>query len=365
MTLARVAYVVNVFPKLSETFIAGELAELRRRGVQVQILSLRRPAETLHHRIIEEAGLLERVNYQSDEFASVLRELQPQIIHAHFATEPAACARELALQLGVPFTFTAHGYDIHRRPPPDFAERAAAASAVITVSRANAQYIVKHFHVPRSHIRVIPCGVDTHRFRPNRLDGNARHAFGPPLVVCIARLVPVKNLRLLLEACKELLTREVSFRCVIVGDGKSRDELLAEHARLGLEKAVELVGPAEQEAVRDWWQRASVAVLTSEREGMPVSLMEAAACGVPAVATAVGGIPELIEDEVTGILVAHGSRDALAAALERMLKNPDLTSQMGIQARQRAVQRFSIGRQIDQLIDLWNEFARNEAQLCR
>ena len=93
-----------------------------------------------------------------------------------------------------------HGYDIYRRPPRDFADRAAAAGALITVSSANARYIAKTFNVPRSHLRIIPCGVDTQLFQPNRLNGNQKLHPVLPLIVCVARLVPVKNLGLLLEA---------------------------------------------------------------------------------------------------------------------------------------------------------------------
>src|SRR5213593_710086 len=205
MMLRRVAYVVNVFPKLSETFIAWELAELRRRGVEVRILSLRQPSEQLRHEIVTEAGLGERVVYDPREFRAVVREFQPELLHAHFATEPTAAARELAAELGVPFTFTAHGYDIYRKPPADFADRAAAAAAVVTVSEANARYIVKTFGVPAAHLHVIPCGVDTERFRPQGLRAE------PPHIVCVARLKPFKNQKLLLQACAALQSRRVEF----------------------------------------------------------------------------------------------------------------------------------------------------------
>jgi colanic acid/amylovoran biosynthesis glycosyltransferase len=358
MTVRRVAYVVNVFPKLSETFIAGELAELRRRGVEVRILSLRRPAEELRHGIVGRAGLAERTGYEPSEFPAVLRAFGPDLLHAHFATEPAAAARELAAGLGVPFTFTAHGYDVYRRPPADFAARAAAAAAVVTVSEANARHLAAAFGVPRGHVRVIPCGVDTGRFRPGGPPAV------PPHVVCVARLVPVKNLGLLLEAWADLRARGTAFRGVLVGDGPCRDELLAAWARLGLEGVVELAGAAEQDEVRAWWQRASVAVLASEREGMPVSLMEAAACGVPAVATAVGGVPELVEDGVTGLLAPAGDRGALAAALGRLVGDPGLAARMGRAARARAEERFSVRRQVDRLLALWAALVREEVRPC-
>src|SRR5439155_957415 len=119
------------------------------------------------------------------------------------------------------------GYDIFRKPPADFAQRAGAASAIITVSEANARYIAKTFGVPAAHIHVIPCGVDGERFSPRgeRLE--------PPHVVCVARLKPVKNLGLLLEACAALQARGVEFRCVLVGEGPCRDDLEAMRARLG------------------------------------------------------------------------------------------------------------------------------------
>src|SRR5262249_37810202 len=151
------------------------------------------------------------------------------VLHAHFATEPTAAARYWSAKLGVKFTFTAHGYDIYRRAPSDFSMRAAAASAVVTVSAANARHLTKSFGIPANHIRVIPCGVDTKRFRPPEKRTGLR------FIVCVARLNPVKNLGLLLEACALLQTRGLKFRCVIIGEGPCRRELEEARALLGLE----------------------------------------------------------------------------------------------------------------------------------
>src|SRR5437762_10195403 len=107
MRPCRIAYVLNVFPKLSETFITHELIELRKRGVELRVLSLRRPKEGLRHGIIERAGLDTITHYEPAEFSRVLKDFQPELLHAHFATEPAAAARDLAVELKVPFTFTA------------------------------------------------------------------------------------------------------------------------------------------------------------------------------------------------------------------------------------------------------------------
>jgi glycosyltransferase involved in cell wall biosynthesis len=350
MTPRRVAYVVNVFPKFSETFIANELAELRRRGVEVCILSLRRPDENEPtHEIVTRSGLLLQAVYDRAQFSRMLQELQPDLIHAHFATEPAATARQLTAELGLPFTFTTHAYDIYRRPPKDFAERAAAACAVITVSEANAQYITQTFGVPPQCLHVIPCGIDTEQFRPGSSQGM------PPHIVCVARMVPVKNQALLLEACADLKRRGLEFRCVLVGDGRSREEIQANRARLGLAGTVDIVGVATQADVLKWWHRAAIAALPSHSEGMPVALMEAAACGLPAVATAVGGVPELVEDGETGFVIKPGDALTFANALERLLVDPEMAAHMGVAARRRAQERFSVHLQVDRLLALWSD----------
>ncbi len=347
MSVLRIAYVLNMFPKLSETFIAGELAELRRRGVELKVFSLRVPEEELRHDIVVRAGLDERTVYDARAFRPLLRKFRPQLIHAHFATKATAAARELASELRVPFTFTAHRYDIYDKPPADFAARAAAAAAVVTVSQANVRYMVDTLGVEAGNIHLISCGVDTEQFRSNGARAD------PPHIVCVARLKPFKNQKLLLEACALLCASGVVFRCVLVGDGPTRDELVALRARLGLERVVELVGAARQSQVLGWWQRASVAALTSESEGMPVCLMEAAACGVPAVATAVGGVAEMIEHGVTGLLAPSRNAVAVAAALKRLLVDRDLAARMGSAARRLAVERFSVVHQVDRLLALW------------
>lgn len=347
----RIAYVVHMFPKLSETFIAHELAELRRRGVKLRVLSLLPPRETLRHEFIVEAGLDEFVSYEVEKFPDIIRGFKPDLLHAHFAAEPTAAARELSVQCKVPFTFTAHGYDIRRKPPPDFAARAAAARCVITVSEANAELISQQHGVPRKHIRVIPCGVDTERFRPARDDSSNGSA---PVILCVARHVAVKNLGLLLDACALLHRDRVEFRCVSVGDGPLRGELETKRKQLGLEDIVKFTGALTNEEVLSQWQHADIATLTSENEGMPVCLMEAAACGVPAVATAVGGIPELIADKITGLLAPANDVPQLANAFRALIGQPSRRTQMGHAARARAVERFSLARQIDSLLKLWN-----------
>jgi colanic acid/amylovoran biosynthesis glycosyltransferase len=343
----RLAYVVNMFPKLSETFVLEEVAELTRRGVDVRILSLKTPGDLVQHPLVDAAQLGVRTWYDRTAFEAALAQNRPDLVHAHFATEPTRVAREVAQRVGVPFSFTAHGYDVYRKPPADLADRARAAAAVVTVSQANADHLVERFGVPRSHITVLPCGVDLGRFQPASTPADHR------TVVAVARLRPVKNLGLLLRVGAELRARHVEHRVVVVGDGPSRAELEAERDRLGLTTTVRFVGALDQDGVLGWWQRATVGVLTSTSEGMPVSLMEAAACGVPVVAPAVGGVPELVEHGRTGFVVPSQDLKAFADALELLLTDAGLRQRFSGAAATRARERFGVARQVDALLDLW------------
>ena len=177
----------------------------------------------------------------------------------------------------------------------------------------------------------------------------ALDTIGPATIVCVARLRPVKNLGVLLHACRLLKDRGLAARTVVIGEGPSLAELEALRATLDLEQDVSFEGAQDQATVCDWWQRATVGVLTSDSEGMPVSLMEAAACGVPAVAPAVGGIPELIAHGETGFVTAPNTPEAIADGLARILSEPELRARMSEAARTRAETRFSSARQVDML----------------
>ena len=351
MTVDRVAYVVNRFPKVSETFIAGEVAAVRRRGIDVRVLSLRPPDGGPVHDVVTREGLMRHTVYDRDAFEEVIAGFRPQVIHAHFSREPTAVARTLAALHGLPFTFTVHGDDLWREPPDDLDRRAEAAAAIVTVSLAIAEELTRRFGVDPATIHVIPCGIDVADFAPGP------HRDDPPLIVAVARLRPVKRLDLLLHALAPLHGSGQPFRCRVIGDGSERSCLETLRDELGLREVVRFVGAASQEVVRDAWRTASIGALTSTSEGMPLALMEAASCGVPVVATAVGGVPELVADGETGLLVANGDVTGLTDALRRLLCDPPLRTRMAAAARARAVAHFSLDHQVDRLTALWNDVA--------
>jgi glycosyltransferase involved in cell wall biosynthesis len=178
------------------------------------------------------------------------------------------------------------------------------------------------------------------------------------VVICVARHVKVKNIGLLLEVCSLLRARGVSFRCVSVGDGVCRPDLEALRTKLNLQNSVEFAGAQDHRQVLRWWQQARIAVLTSDDEGMPVSLMEAAACALPVVATSVGGIPELVQHGVTGLLTPPRDAGAFADALQELIQNPSRAVEMGRAGRERVTNLFSLRRQADALLGVWSEALR-------
>lgn len=352
--IRRIAYVVRTFPRLSQTFVTRELEWLLSNGFECRIFCLHRSDETVTQTAARSPRILERLHPLDRASDAILARFSPDIIHAHFATDAALAALDLGHRHRVPVTFTAHGYDIYRDPPDDFARRAERAAFVVTVSEANRRHLAERLGVPREKIKLVPNGVDTRFFSPD--PGQPKP--GISHVVCVARLEPVKQLHLLLAGCGWLRDAALPFRCTIVGEGSCRDTLLTLREELGLTDHVAFVGPLESEGVRLHLRSAHVAVLSSQSEGYPVSLLEAASVGIPAVAPAVGGIPEIIVHGETGLLTDPADPRALGMAMARVCTDHALASAMGMAARQRALRNFSADRQMSTLVEVWDAARR-------
>jgi glycosyltransferase involved in cell wall biosynthesis len=273
-----------------------------------------------------------------------------EILHAHFASRACEDAMLASWLTRLPFTFTAHGYDVHREPPPDYPIRGRAATAVVTVSENNARVLSQRHGVPERSIHVIPCGVDTDRFKP-------REGEEPGLIVSVIRLHLDKGPDILVDAAEELLRQGRNFRMEILGDGELREAL---QARLSgpLAEKVSMPGRADERSVMESLNRASLFVLPSRTEGMPVALMEAMASGKAVVATRVGGVPELLEEGRSGVIVAPEDPPALAGALSELLADPARRRALGSAARDRVVDRFRLSECTARLVALWREGVR-------
>jgi glycosyltransferase involved in cell wall biosynthesis len=393
---ARVAYVVRRFPKVSETFVLNEIVAVSRAGVPIDLYALRRgdPAgvpdaapflDRLHVWPFLSADIL-RANarywrHAPDTYAQALRDLLRGTwgsrryfrsafrfflrsvrmaaemsargvthVHAHFAASPTACAFVIHRLTGIPYSFTAHGSDIHRDRTM-LLEKVAEARFVVAVSRFNRDVILEACRGRfGDKVVVIHCGVDPNRFRPaarEAPDGPTRGP-GPFRVVCVGRLHGVKGQGVLLEACRLLAARGIAVECHLVGDGPDRTALEARARVSGLDGRVHFHGWQTPAEVATLLRAADVAATPSvpspegRLEGIPVALMEAMATGVPVVASRLAGIPELVDDGVTGLLTPPGDPVALAGALERLWRDPAERARFGRAGRRRVQQEFDL-----------------------
>lgn len=400
----KVAYLLARFPKLTETFIAGEILAVEAIDCPVVIYALRRqPPGPMHP---ESAALLSRVQFhgwitwplvrahldflrrcprsywgalatlvranwgssryllgalaffpKAVYFARQMEREGVSRIHAHFASHPAAAAYVIGRLTGIPYSFTAHGSDLHRDRHM-LREKVAAADLVVTVSLYNRQWILNECGPACGQkLAVIHCGVDTQAFRPP--PGPRENS--PPRwsILCVGTLHEVKGQRVLLEACRQLAERGRDFVCHLVGDGPDRRSLERQARQAGLERHVRFHGPltrsslAELLAQADVLAAPSVASRDGRREGIPVALMEAMACGVPVVASRLSGIPELVDHETSGLLVPPGDPQALADALERLLQSPWLRCRSAATGRAKVVEQFDRHANARRLVQHW------------
>jgi glycosyltransferase involved in cell wall biosynthesis len=224
---------------------------------------------------------------------------------------------------------------------------------VVCVSQQVADFVVNHIGIPKDKIVVIPNSTiipDLERLPSKR---QARTGLGLPLdrvlVGTVARLDPVKRLDVLLRA----LTSLPDTYAVIVGGGPERAGLAALSEDLRLTDRVHFAG--QQENVWPWLAALDVFALSSDWEGMPNALLEAMAAGLPAIATAVGGTPEVVVDGVTGLLVPPHDPTALAEAIRRLLDDPNLGQRMGQAGRERVLQHFSVEQMVERTQTLYEQ----------
>lgn len=384
-TPLRVGYVVKRYPRYSETFIVTEILAHEETGLDIEIFSLYPPVDTHFQDVLarvrapltylppaegkfsrfwealQEAaghapglwsclesarGEAARTVFQAVLLAGEARRRGIRHLHAHFATEPTSVARLAARFAGLSYSFTAHAKDIfHESVRPEEMERKLADAAfVVTVSDYNVEHLREKYGAAAARVRRIYNGLELERF-----PYQAPQDRGPGILF-VGRLVEKKGLPDLLDACALLSGRGVRFECGIVGGGEVEADLRARIDRLGLGGCVQLLGPRPQgEVIRRIREAAAVAVPCvigedGNRDGLPTVLLEAMALGTPCVSTDVTGIPELLRDGETGLLVPQRDPAALAAALERLLSDPSLRVGISSRARAKVENDFDIRR---------------------
>lgn len=297
-------------------------------------------------------------------FASLIRSIRsfrPHIIHTHLSKagligRVAAIASSRAARA---HTFHGNVFDGYFSPRVSRAimgvERTLGrrTHAVIALSEAQREELLERRIAPESHIHVVPLGIDLNRFASSdRLA--ARKRLGIPLdiamVVAIGRMVPIKRLDRLIQAMTTVTASTQNAHLYLIGGGPERGVLERLVNEQGLRHRVTFVGWSTD--TEHWYGAADVVALSSAREGTPLALIEAAAAGRPAVATSVGGVPDVVQDGITGVVVGDGDEAALASGLIDLLANPVKARRLGEAARERSA-RFGGDRLVDDLDRLY------------
>ncbi len=211
--------------------------------------------------------------------------------------------------------------------------------------------------VDRSCVTVVPSGVDCERFRPPSADERARArarfglSDGEAAIVAVGALEPRKGHRYLIEAITALAHSGIALKCLIAGDGSIRGDLEREITALGCAGPVTMLGRIEDPRELLW--AADIFAMPSLKEGLGVAALEAMACGLPAVVSAVGGLREVVEHDHSGILVAPARADEIGAAIARLASSVELRNRMGAAARQRVEQNYSMGAMAERTLALY------------
>ena len=398
MKPARVAVVLKGYPRLSETFIAQELLALERRGLPLEIWSLRRPTDRARHPMHTQiqapvaylpeylrdaplrvlAGLVAALrrprfpalltlfarDFRRDPTASRLRRLGQAMVlarelpadvahlHVHFLHTPASVARYAALLTGRGWSFSAHAKDIWTTPDWDLREKLTDAVWGVTCTRDG---LARLDHLAPGRTLLAYHGLDLGRFPAPpaaRAPRDGSDPAAPLRLLCVGRLVAKKGHDDLIDAVAAL-PASLHWRLDLIGNGETRRALEAQVEARGLSGRVSFRGSLAQPDVIAAMRAADLFVLPTkpapggDRDGLPNVLMEAASQALPILATGFAGTPEFLTDGVHGVLVPPGEPAALAAALERLAAQPARRRRLGEAARARLVQDFSEEAAID------------------
>jgi glycosyltransferase involved in cell wall biosynthesis len=426
----KLAYLLNYFPVLSETFILAEIENLLKRGLCIDVFSLfgaeysgKLPevSGSVKEAIYLEKGMrvLEILNahfffllrfperyFQTLVFAvknrnskSPFRALAALLktrskkrsniaksdrqnilvhfilvlpfarriatdnyglIYAHFANATASFAMLTARLCHVPFCISIHATDLFVDPEL-LHEKLIEAKCVVTCTRYNKQYICDHYpKVDSDKVHVIYHGVDFRYLTPG-----AKRRRDKLTILAVGRLVPKKGLRVLVSACKILKERNIPFRCLIIGDGPERGSLEL-HSRLNhVNDRVQFVGSVAPRDVMKYYGEADVFVLpcvvdgNGDRDGIPNVIAEAMAMKLPVISTTVSGIPELVVDGKTGILVDPNETEALADAVMDLARHPKRATRMGTLGRKRVMEIFDREQKAGDLAQLFERLTQS------
>jgi len=399
----KLAIVLKGYPRLSETFIAQEIAALEQRGLKPLLISLRHPTDRfrhpVHERIRAAVSYLPEYLYQeplrvlrgwraarklpgyraafrqwiSDFWrdrtsnrgrrfgqACVLAAELPQSaqwLHCHFLHTPASVTRYAAMMRGLTWSGSAHAKDIWTTPDWEIAEKLAACRFLVTCTDVGFKRLQALAPEP-TRVELLYHGLDFAHLPPTsdtpRPPRDGSDAADPVQLLSVGRCVEKKGFDDLLRALA-LLPRDLHWHLLQIGGGPLRPNLMALAKQLGIDDRCRFEGARPQADVFAAYRAADLFALTArvagdgDRDGLPNVLMEAQSQGLACLATRIGAIGELIEPEATGLLTQSGDVKAMAAGLERLMRDPALRMRLGAAGQARVREKFSFGAGIDRL----------------
>lgn len=394
--MSGLAYLFERFPSFTQTFCYREIVELRRQDVSPAIFSVRRPVDEPaqdwdaaivgqveylpgDEQLVREVDRAARKGklpasatreiarwgrktdflrlYQAAYLGPRLQALGMRHVHAHFAGLAARTAYWIDRFFGIGFSFTAHANDIFA--PKHFevslGELIHAARGVVTVSDFGVRFLCEQYPRDAAKIHRVYNGIELARFPRAEFTGT------PPAIISIGRLIEKKGFPDLIEACRVLRERGIEFRCQIIGEGPLERSLRDQITAAGLTTVVTLTGPLPQGEVIERLAHGALFALPcvadagGGMDNLPTVVMEAMAAGLPVVSTALGGLPEMVSDGVTGLLVPEHQPFALANAIAKILADQRLARSLGEAGRQWAAELFSIDKNAEALRALFQQ----------
>jgi colanic acid/amylovoran biosynthesis glycosyltransferase len=391
-------HIVSIFPALTETFVLREARKMQEMGCEVVIGQLRpvgrRPTapgfEDLRSCVVQASFLsastflgalffmlkkpklvwtymkfvltslpnlismfkLAYVLLVSMDLAYRLRHSGIAHTRGHHLHSEAVSAMFIAGFLGLPYSFTGHTVKIYY-PRRILVEVAREATFIIADTFQTRDFLSDMCGDPR-RVHIIRNAVNLSEFpiREQQVPPN------PPIILAVGRLDFKKGFHVLLSACAAMQRKGVYYKCVIVGDGDQRNDLLDLKRELHLEEQVDMVGNLAFADLERWYERCtilavpSVVALDGSTDGLPTVLIEAFARGIPVVATSTGGIPEIVQDGLNGFLVTAGAPEEMAQRMSDLLSDTDLRSNFVAEARRTAERAFDLDLNLRMLVSL-------------
>jgi glycosyltransferase involved in cell wall biosynthesis len=382
-----VAYFNNLYPRATDTFIQREVEYLRLHGLDVITYSVRRSGSEhdVSESIREEKrrtcylfpvtplalmvenisallrsplryvaalrlalrtsrpglrGLVLQIAYFQEAvlLASKLRSNGIKHLHSHFGDVTGTVTLLAGVLAQVSYSITVHGSDIFFDPTHwALREKVRHARFIICISHyCRSQMMLFSDAADWGKLKIVHCCVDTRRLVPVAIRTRAEK------LLYTGRLSIEKGLSVLFESLKLLGDAGRDYELTLVGDGVDRDRLEAHARELAIDRHLVFAGYRSQQEVGEYLRQSDIFILPSFAEGVPVSLMEAMATGIPVVATNVGGVSELVESERTGLLVPPADSAALAQAIARYQDDQELRRCVASHGRERVIQQYNV-----------------------